>query len=134
MDHIALKQIIDRIPELKYKFVGTFPADFIPKLSKNTFCIINTDNSSQPGEHWIMVANFDGTVYYGDSMGKPIHHYPNFTRFTKMKKPVSYRMQDSPQLCGFYCVFFAWALFKLCQKHVNYTQDVHVLRFISNFL
>ncbi len=134
MDHTALKQIIDKIPELKYKFIGTFPADFIPNLVRSTFCIINTDNSSQPGEHWIMVANYNGTLYYGDSMGKPIHHYSNFKRFNKMKKLTSDRMQNSPQLCGFYCVYFAWVLFKLHQKHVSDTQDVHVLRFISNFM
>ena len=30
-------------------FIGVFPSDKVPKLKVNEMCIINTDDSTQPG-------------------------------------------------------------------------------------
>ena len=42
MDDIALRQIIDRIPLLKYRYHGSFHSDRVPNLSNDTFAIVKT--------------------------------------------------------------------------------------------
>ena len=58
MDDIALRQIIDLIPLLKYRYLGSFPADRVPNLPNDTFAIVNTEPSYMSGEHWVMIAKF----------------------------------------------------------------------------
>lgn len=61
---------------LKYlggKFKGVFPSDKIPKLDNlKPYAILNLDNSSKPGSHWIGVAYDDKTdnVLVYDSFGR----------------------------------------------------------------
>ena len=58
MDDIALRQIIDRIPLLKYRYLGSFPSDRVYNLPNDTFAIVNTEPSYMSGEHWVMIAKF----------------------------------------------------------------------------
>jgi hypothetical protein len=55
------------------QFKGTYPRDMLPKTIPNNSCIvINTDKSTQPGQHWVAVfKNIEGTVEYFDSFGLP---------------------------------------------------------------
>ena len=62
MDNTSLRDIIERIPELKIRYIRSFPADFVPNLPKITFAIINTSPSSEVGEHWIMIVASIGTI------------------------------------------------------------------------
>ena len=68
MDNTSLRDIIEHIPELKFWYIGSFPADFVPNLPKLTFAIIKTSPSSEVGEHWIMVGRLDRNYYYADSL------------------------------------------------------------------
>ena len=38
MDNFALQQIINRIPLLKFRYIGSFPSDYVPALDYDTFC------------------------------------------------------------------------------------------------
>ena len=58
MDNLALQQIINRIPLLKFRYLGLFPSDYVPTLDNDTFANINTQPCNMQGEHWIMIANF----------------------------------------------------------------------------
>ena len=53
------------------KFVGVFPSDRIPKLTKTSpYCILNLDSSDGPGSHWIALAySGDKSMVY-DSFGR----------------------------------------------------------------
>ena len=51
MDNFALQQIIDRIPLLKFRYLGSFPSDHVPTPDNDTFAIINTQPSNMQGEH-----------------------------------------------------------------------------------
>ena len=53
------------------RFVGVFASDEIPNLHKGQSAIINIDDSSEPGSHWIAVINHQdiGIVVY-DSFGR----------------------------------------------------------------
>ena len=59
MDIFSLLQIIERIPELRFKYMGSYPSDTVPQLTKYSFAIINSDPSNDRGEHWIMIARLD---------------------------------------------------------------------------
>ena len=83
MDNTSLRQIIERILELKYRYIGSFPADCVPRLPTFSFAIINTSPSSEAGEHWIMIARLNRTYYYADSLARPI------TKYKFLKKKVS---------------------------------------------
>ena len=67
-DNTSLRDIIELIPELKVRYIGFFPADFVPKLPKFTFAIINTSPGSEVGEHWIMIGCLNRNYYYADSL------------------------------------------------------------------
>ena len=67
MDDIALRQIIDRIPLLKYRYIGSFHSDRVPNLPNDTLAIVNTEPSYMSGEHWVMIAKFKQQLYFADS-------------------------------------------------------------------
>ena len=68
MDDIALRQIIDRIPLLKYRYLGSVPSDRVPNLPNDTFANVNTEPSYMCGEHWVMIAKFKQQLYFADSL------------------------------------------------------------------
>ena len=47
----ALQQIINRIPVLKFRYLGSFPSGYVPTLDNDTFALINTQPSIMQGEH-----------------------------------------------------------------------------------
>ena len=69
MDNFALQQIINRIPLLKFRYLGSFPSDYVPTLDNDTFAIINTQPSNMQGEHWIMIAKSRRKLCFADSLG-----------------------------------------------------------------
>ena len=69
MDNFALQQLINRSPLLKFRYLGSFPSDYVPTLDNDTFAIINTQPSNMQREHWIMIANFRHELYFADSLG-----------------------------------------------------------------
>ena len=75
MDNNSLRQIIERIPELKYRDIGSFPEDCIPRLPTFSFAIIKPSPRREAGEHWIMIARLNRTYYYADSLACPITKY-----------------------------------------------------------
>ena len=132
MDNQSLQQIIERIPELKFKHIGSFPADFIPNLPKFSFAIINTASSKEVGEHWILIARLNRSYYYADSLARSVTHYKFLGK--KYQKIIHRPLQKMQNLCGFYAIFAAFQLFKFFQTNLNNIHDVHVLNFISNYM
>ena len=58
MNGIALREIIDRIPLLKYRYLGSFPSDLPLFLLNDIFAIVKTEPSYMSDEHWLMIAKF----------------------------------------------------------------------------
>ena len=69
MDNFSLQHIIERISELKFKYMGSCSSDKVPQLTKYSFAIVNSAPSNERGEHWIMIARLDKTYYFADSLG-----------------------------------------------------------------
>ena len=132
MDNFSLLQIIERIPELRFKYMGSYPSDTVPQLTKYSFAIINSAPSNDRGEHWIMIARMDKSYYFADSLGRKRSTYPFLTK--KFRQMVPRKLQKTDNLCGFYAIYSAFLLFKFFQKNLNNVHDVYVLNFISNFM
>ena len=110
MDNTSHKQIVNRILLLKYRYIGSFPSDFVSKLPNDTFAIINTQPSNTSGEQWIMIAKLHHELYFADSLGLTINNYTFLKHnYSQMFRT---RLQDHPSECGFYTVYAAFHLFK----------------------
>ena len=132
MDNSSLKQIVNCIPLLKYRYMGSFPSDFAPNLPNETFAIINTQPSNTPGEHWVTIAKFQHELYFADSLGLSVKYYPFLKQY--YSQVVRIRLQDQPSVWVFYTIYAAFHLFKFQQEDILGVHDVIVLSFISNFM
>ena len=130
MDNFALHQIINRIPLLKFRYLGSFPSDYVPILDNDTFVIINTQPSNMQGEHWIMIANSRQKLYFADSLGREKYSFLKQQYKQMMPEP----LQSHPSVCGFYTIYAAFHLFKFRQEEIRGVHDVNVLSFISNYM
>ena len=130
MDNVSLQQIINRIPQLKYRYRGSFPSEYVPTLDNDNFAVINTQPSNMQGEHWIVIANFCQKLYFADSLGRKKHSFFKQQYEQMMPQP----LQSHPSVCGFYTIYAAFHLFKLRQEEFTGVHRVNVLSFISNYM
>ena len=96
VDHFLGCFLLDRLPP----FPTTFPKSMI----------INTQASTQTGEHWVALVLTDTNCYYFDSFALPIIQ-PNIHMYLQLYyKNICYldiRIQDiTSNYCGAYCVCF----------------------------
>ena len=131
MDNTSLKQTVNRIPLLKYQYMGSFASDFVPNLPTDTIAIINTQPSNTPGEQWILIAKFYHELYFADSFGLSISNYP--FRKQNYSQMVQIRTQDHSSVCGFYTVHEAFHLFKF-QQEEKLVFIMLMYPLISNFM
>ena len=130
MDNFALQQIMSRIPLLKFRYLGSFPSDYVPTLDNDTFAITNTQPSNMQGEHWIMIANSRQKLYFADSLGRIKCSFRKQQYEQMMPEP----LQSHPSVCGFYTIYAAFHLIKFRQEEITGVHDVNVLSFISNYM
>ena len=117
MDNQKFFYVVNRFPLLNFKYLASFPADLWPRdLPTNTFCIINTDPSTRPGSHWILLASKNGKLFYGDSMGEVLGKNGSKTK-SKFGSLVHEKLQGT-ELCGLYAIYIAHVLFsKVSSKY-----------------
>ena len=92
----------------KPRFIGVYSRDNLPDKIKNGAYVINLDEYSDIGTHWIALYVNNKTVTYFDSLG--IEHIPK-----EVKKVVGnrniitniYRIQNYDSImCGYFCIGF----------------------------
>ena len=103
-------------------FLGVFPSDQIPKIRDSPiplFFIVNIDNSSQPGSHWIgFRLNYFSLEIY-DSLGFNPSRWnkfpPDILKFF-LRYRLTHKFSAIPKLqaentfnCGLFCVYFVLA-------------------------
>lgn len=133
MDNYQLAKIISFFGNLRYKYLGSYPADLIPELiPNNTFLICNTDTSKRPGTHWVMIANKEGRLFFGDSLGNSPNHYKtiHFPKESMIILNNSNLQKES--LCGLYCIYFAYCIFS--NLNLYDVNDNFILKFFANVL
>ena len=111
-----MQQIINRIPLLKFRYLGSFPSDHFPTLDIDTFAIINTQPSNMQGEHWIKIASFQHDFDFADSLGCKGYSSLNNQHYKQMMPAP---LQSHPSVCGFYTIYAAFHLFKFRQKEIT---------------
>ena len=130
MDNFSLQQKINAIPQLKNRYPGSFPFDYVPTLDKDTFAIIITQPSKMQGEHWIMIANSRQIFYFADPLGRKKYGF----RKQQYEKMMPEPLQSHPSVCAFYTINAAFHLFKFRQEENTGVHDVNVLSFISIYM
>ena len=130
MENVALQNFINRNPLLKFRYLGSFPSDYVPTLDNDTIDIINTQPRNMQGEHWIMIANFQHDLYFAESLGREGH---NFLK-QDYKQMMSAPLQSHPSVCVFYIIYAAFHLFKFRQEEITGVHNVDVFSLISNYM
>lgn len=65
-------------------FRGAFAYDILPpKLDEDFSLVVNTGNSSSPGDHWLVLQRRHGRIYFIDSYGRNYNDATFETIFTK---------------------------------------------------
>lgn len=138
MDNVSLWELIRKIPELKFKYLGSFsPEQAIPiqAMPKDKFQIVNTTNDSS-GDHWVaIIKDQNGNVIFGDSLGKKVENYPELKKI--FHKQISKTLitkgpiQSTPDMCGFYAVYFAFMT--LQSLHTANMSEHDLFRFVNKY-
>lgn len=93
---------------------GTFAADLIPlqRKIKPIFYVVNTQPSSQSGEHWLGVYITSSVLELFDSGGRSFETYPHIEKFIKFHSNKKFKFNSTQiqafdsDLCGqFVCLF-----------------------------
>ena len=134
MDNYDLLRVILRDPVLSLTFVGSYANDRLPvTVQRPAGLIINTQNSDQPGQHWVAVyiPNSGYGVYFDSLGGAPSVQVKQFLeRNTRswVRTPTPIQHSRST-LCGLYCIVFLYFMSRHCSlRHfLNffYTTQLH---------
>ena len=113
MDTLQLKSIITKDKFAKKSFCGVIPIDYLPKtkLLKTCSFIVNTEDSSKSGKHWIAVyAPLRGSVEYFDPFGLEPSKIEilDFIKLNKKRFIFNpHQIQASSSYnCGLFCIFY----------------------------
>ena len=131
MDKFALQQTINCILVPKFRYLGSFPSNYVPTLDNDTFAIINRQTNNIKGEHWIMIANLRHELYFADSLGCKGYIFLNNQHYKQMMPAP---LQSHPSVCDLYTKYAAFHLFKFQQEEITGVHDVNVLSFISDYM
>ena len=132
-------------------YKGAHPCDMIPRDLKPPYSlIVNTDNSSKPGEHWIALQVTKDKVYFLDSFGRKFDNISFPVDFRRIMRKIMRRkrltfnnnlIQDlSSNACGYYAIYFldGMSMKKTPKRLLNtFTQDLKkndkiVVRYFRN--
>lgn len=89
------------------KFLGVYPRNLIPtQFSIFPCCFIaNTDNSDEPGEHWVAYfISYPNEIEFFDSFGKS----PDFYHFSLKTNVINNRQiqANNSDYCGHFSIYF----------------------------
>ena len=126
--NLSLHQTIDRMPQLKYRNLGSFLSEYVPALDNDTFAIISTQPSNMQDEHWTMIANSHQKIYFADSVGRPSSLKQQYKQM--MPEP----LQFFPRVCVFCTIYAVFHLFKFRQEEIAGVHDVNVVSVIFNYM
>lgn len=138
---LGLWTLVNNCKHLKYKFAGVYSADTFPlTLDRNTFVVVNSDNSDEAGTHWLLYCNRESEYSFADPLGLPIHFYQKiFNRFVftnfKFKELINHQLQKpTSTLCGLYCIYIAHYVFSAYYPSIPMINEDELLRFVKHML
>ena len=125
VDKVSLQQISNRIPLLKYRYRGTFPAVYVPTLDSDTSAVIYTQSGNMQGEPWLKNAKSCQTLYFADSLRRRKSSFLKQQYEQMMPEPLQYH----PSVCGFYTIC---ASFSSSNSDMNKLQEFTMSRFFHS--
>lgn len=118
MDGESIHNILSKNPVTSFNFKGVYSVDTIPSLGENQAIIVNTDESTKPGSHWLAF-HMDGRkkLEFFDSYGNSpdfygLNVYDLFDISDVCWNCVTFQSLTS-NVCGAYCIYY---IYKRCQK------------------
>ena len=112
MDSLTLKQRLFDVQN----FVGVFPFDLLPEKPSGDFSlVVNTDNSTQPGDHWLVLSRKDSKIYFIDSYF--VNSMRNFIGDEQVRYNQRWLQRLTSNVCGVYCIYFIKELTKHSLKY-----------------
>ena len=110
MNSIQLNECAQKDKILQKYFVGVFAADQLPEKKFPGAYIVNTDNSSGPGQHWVAMFCYDHKIECFDSFGQyPGDCNPHISNWLDPVYQIIHNRQlqsNDTSVCGQYCLFF----------------------------
>lgn len=114
MQSSQLIEIIESFPSIKKSFNGVFSLNTIPKrLKSKSFLISNTQNDTEPGQHWFCIIKIKPNKYeYFDSLGvneKKLELLIHSNIFSKNSQVLfnETQFQNSTSIsCGLFVLYF----------------------------
>ena len=105
--------LMDWVKKLGIKhFRGIYSRDRLPKKIRKECGIINLDDMTGPGTHWVCYRNIDNVVEYFDPFGliMPNVALRYFNAASPSGKRIVYSMDEiqnrSSVLCGYWCLYY----------------------------
>ena len=105
-------EILKKLVTIRDHKEGVFPAGQIPRVwTKSTAFVINTNDHTKPGTHWICVyVDKKGVGCYFDSYGLPPIRPEYINRLRKNCKRYSWNtvqlQSETSNVCSHFCVMF----------------------------
>lgn len=107
------------------KFIGVFTCDRIPDyIKKNDMAIINLDNSSQSGSHWVAICkDTKDNIWVYDSFGRKTYNilpsiYGNKRKIKTTERDAEQNKEETN--CGARCLAFLKVFNKYGSKYAKY--------------
>ena len=95
------------------KYIGTFSSDNIPTMRQGQYCIVNTDPSNMPGEHWVGLARMSKKILFYDSFGRTSKSLMPSLLQTNMNTDLDAEQDILEKSCGQRCI----GLLTIFDKH-----------------
>lgn len=146
MEGGVINRAMKKNPITKRFYLGTFPADRIPKVtSYPSSMVVNMDNSNLPGSHWVaMFVPSRDTIFYYDSFGVPPYN-KNIQKFLKQFRRVEVNRTTFQSMisdvCGYYVMYFlyfcsqGYSIQKIKETLAAQTNpDEYVYRFANRYI
>ena len=117
-------------------YVGTFSKDNVPILKNNQSAIVNLDDSSGEGTHWLSYKKINDKIFYFDSYAVSFipdiikNQHPNHKSICSI-----YRLQslDSNQ-CARFCILFVRGNTKNENDYNNFLLQFEKNNFLRNYI
>ena len=109
---VDIDRILQSDRRTNLAFRGVFASDELPEsATTSSLYVCNTDPSTEPGEHWIVVyidSNIKADYFDSCGMHPLIKNFKNFlynnsTIWMRNNKPVQYLLLDA---CGYHRIFY----------------------------
>lgn len=120
MNGIQLFHILSHDNSTSPYFKGVYAKNTLPLLESNTCAVVNTDDSSKAGSHWLAFFVTDKkNLEVFDSYGNSPHFYGIQTsNYVNIEWNSIVFQSLTSNVCGHYCIYF---LLKRCQGQSLYS-------------